>query len=110
MDQVRAETRRTNPDAYDALRREKYIQGVNEDRPAVISVNTFFAALAVNELLARIHPFRNTDNSEFATVRGDLCEFVLFREPEDTSRGILRRKSVWVIVSLLGRPSLSVPS
>ncbi len=110
MEQVRAEeTRRTSPEAYDDLLRQKYIQGVNEERPAVISVNTFFAALAVNELLARIHPFRNIDNFEFSTVRGDLCEFVLLREPEEVSQGHLAKEvGLGDRDPLLGRPSLSV--
>jgi hypothetical protein len=80
--QIRAEeTKRTNPERFAELRKQKYIQGVEVDRPAVISVNAFFAALAINEFLARIHAFRNVDNDEFVTVRGDLCEFALLREP-----------------------------
>ncbi len=110
MEHVRAEeTRRISPDVYADLLRQKYIQGVNEERPAVISVNTFFAALAVNEFLARIHPFRNIDNAEFATVRGDLCEFALFREPEDVPRGHLTKNvGLGDRDPLLDRPSLSV--
>ncbi len=62
-EQIRAEeTRRTDPARYCELRRQRYIQGIDEDRPAVISVNTFFAAVAVNDFLARIHGFRNADN------------------------------------------------
>jgi hypothetical protein len=35
-EQIRAEeTRRTNPDLYRELRRQRYIQGVDEERPAV---------------------------------------------------------------------------
>lgn len=90
--QIRAEeTKRTDPERFAELRRQKYIQGVEVDRPAVISVNTFFAALAVNEFLARIHAFRNVDNGEFGTVRGDLCEFALLREPSQPSAGHLSR-------------------
>jgi hypothetical protein len=90
--QIRAEeTRRTNPERFAELRRQKYIQGVEVDRPAVISVNTFFAALAVNEFLSRIHAFRNVDNDEFGTVRGDLCEFALLREPSFPSTGHFSR-------------------
>lgn len=90
--QIRAEeTKRTNPERFAELRKQKYIQGVEVDRPAVISVNTFFAALAVNEFLARIHTFRNVDNDEFGTVRADLCEFALLREPGLASTGHLSR-------------------
>ncbi len=90
--QIRAEeTKRTAPERFAELRKQKYIQGVEVDRPAVISVNTFFAALAMNEFLARLHAFRNVDNDEFGTVRGDLCEFALLREPGLSSAGHLSR-------------------
>ena len=109
-EQVRAEeVRRTNPDRYRELRRQKYILGIEEERPAVISVNAFFAALAVNEFLARIHVFRNVDNSAFSTVRGDLCEFALSREPEEGSSGHLRKElGLGDCEPPIGRPSLSV--
>ena len=109
-EQIRAEEmRRTNPDRYRELRRQKYILGVEEERPAVISVNAFFAALAVNEFLARIHVFRNVDNSAFSTVRGDLCEFALSREPEEGSSGhFLKELGLGDCEPLIGRPSLSV--
>lgn len=106
--QIRAEeTRRTNPERFAELRKQKYIQGVEVDRPAVISVNTFFAALATNEFLARIHAFRNVDNDEFGTVRGDLCEFALLREPGLSSTGHLSRSiGAGDQSPLLGRVSL----
>ncbi len=109
-EQIRAEELlRTDPVRYRELRRQRYIMGVDEDRPAVISVNMFFAALAVNEFLARVHQFRNVANGEFATVRGDLCEFVLYREAEEGSRGhLVREVGVGDCDPLLGRPSLSV--
>ena len=89
-EQIRAEELlRTDPVRYRELRRQRYIMGVDEDRPAVISINAFFAALAVNEFLARVHLFRNVENSESSTVRGDLCEFVLYREAEEGSKGHL---------------------
>ena len=57
---------RTDPDFYADQLRRGYIKGVNVDRPAVISINTSVASAAVNELLARLHPFRTRPNSEFA--------------------------------------------
>lgn len=69
-----AATRRENPAQYEALRREKYIAGVQEDRPAVISVNTLYASLAVNELLARLHGFRDDGNGDFASVGMSLTQ------------------------------------
>lgn len=65
-EQVRAESlHRRAPKQYAALRKEGYIQGVNVDSPAVISINGFAASHAVNEMLARIHPFRRDDNCEY---------------------------------------------
>ena len=107
-EQVRAEElQRTDPDRYRELRRQKYIPGIEEERPAVISINAFFAALAVNEFLARVHVFRNVDNSAFSTVRGDLCEFALCREPEEGSRGICSKSSALAIATA-DRPSFAV--
>jgi hypothetical protein len=107
-EQIRAEeTKRISPERFAELRRQKYIQGVEVDRPAVISVNAFFAALAVNEFLARIHAFRNVDNDEFGTVRGDLCEFALLREQSISSAGHLSRYiGLGDQSPLLGRVSL----
>jgi hypothetical protein len=109
-ERIRAEeTRRTDPARYEELRRQRYIQGIEEERPAVISVNAFFAALAVNEFLARVHDFRNVINSEFSVVRGDLCEFALHREPEGGSKGhLLKEVGIGDCEPLIGRPSLSV--
>ncbi|MBI1331457.1 MAG: ThiF family adenylyltransferase [Armatimonadetes bacterium] len=108
-EQVRAEAlKRTNPDAYREQLAAKYIRGVNEDRPAVISVNMFFGALAVNEFLARIHPFRNLENSEYDIVRGDLCEWMLLRETAAESSGhLIKEIGKGDIEPLLDMPGLS---
>ena len=63
---------RANPDEYRERHARGYVQGVQVDRPAVISVNMCFASLAVNEVLARLHPFRMDDNEEFGTIRMSL--------------------------------------
>jgi hypothetical protein len=83
MDQVEAEgMRRTNPGLYQRQRGEGYLRGVQEDRPAVITVNGTFASLAVQELLARLHPYRNRPNGEFAYIGGNLAEVQLYTEAE----------------------------
>lgn len=81
--------RRSDPSAYEQLGGEKYLHGVAEDRPAVISINTLVASLAVNELLARIHPFRDDPNYEVAAYRVNLNEGVLLPEPETDACSIL---------------------
>jgi hypothetical protein len=83
LEEVRAEgLKRQNPSAYEEQRKAGYIKGVKEDRPAVISVNTNLAALAVNELIARIHPFREKDNRFYAKTGLSLSEAVLYPEAE----------------------------
>ncbi|HWB58682.1 MAG TPA: ThiF family adenylyltransferase, partial [Chthoniobacteraceae bacterium] len=58
-----AETlKRTDPEQYEAQRKEGYIRGVRTESPAVISINGLIASAAVNEFLARIHRFRLEQN------------------------------------------------
>jgi hypothetical protein len=50
-----------------------------------------FAALSVNEFLARIHPYRNRPNGEYAYVPGNLSEMALLPEPEGEACPLLKR-------------------
>lgn len=61
--------KRSNPCAYEERRKVGYIKGIREDQPAVISVNMIASATAVNELLARVHPYRVVSNGAFAIRR-----------------------------------------
>lgn len=109
LEQVRAAgLRRTDPAAYEEQRRAKYITGVNEDRPAVISVNMFFASLAVNELLARLHPYRDDDNGRFAAYRFSLSQAQTYTEPEGAPcKLLLRHIGRGDVRPLLDMPELS---
>jgi len=69
-----ASLKRANPQEYENGIKEKYIVGVQEDRPAVISVNMLLASMAVNELLARLHGFRDDGNEGFAATRISLTQ------------------------------------
>ncbi len=81
IDQLRAEgLKRTDKNYYNKLKKEKYIKDGNEESPAVISVNMSVAALAVNDFLARIHPFRNEPNSDFSIQRFSLVNGLHFHE------------------------------
>jgi len=92
MEQVRAAgLRRANPAAYAAELHAKYLVGVQEDRPAVMSVNMQFASLAVNEFLARLHPYRDDDNTHFATYRLSLTQAQLYTEGEGEPCRVLAR-------------------
>jgi len=109
MEQVEAEElRRTNPEMYRARRDEGYIRGVEENRPAVISVNMFFASLGVHEFLGRLHQFRNLPNRSYAVVRGNLMEPFLATEVDGEPCAVLRRHiGRGDVEPLLERPDLS---
>ena len=90
LEQVRAEGLfRTDPAAYKEQRRAGYIKGVDEKAPAVVSVNSTIASLAVNEFLARIHPFRSCANVDRATIRFNFMETLALHETETDACGIL---------------------
>ncbi|HEY9229559.1 MAG TPA: ThiF family adenylyltransferase [Gemmatimonadaceae bacterium] len=100
---------RTEPAAYREQVREKYIRGVREDRPAVVSVNAFFASLAVNELLARVHGYRDDDNDDFATYGASLTQARLINADEGSPCPVLSRFAGRGDVSPpLGLPELSI--
>ena len=70
MEQVRAAGLfRTDPTAYRTQLEDGYIRGVQEDRPAVVQLNSLVASLAVNEFLARLHPYRLDPNGDYAVHR-----------------------------------------
>lgn len=72
--------RRTDPVAHAQQMKDGYIAGVHGHRPAVISVNMYAAALAVTELLARLHPFREESNGEYGSVTFSLASMELMYE------------------------------
>jgi len=86
-----AALRRSNPAAYLNQLKEKYIVGVQEDRPAVISVNMQFASAAVNEFLARLHNFRDDGNVPFAVNRVSLTQAQSYFEPDGETCPVLAR-------------------
>lgn len=61
---------------------DKYIKGMRVSRPAVISVNMFAASLAVNDFLARIHPYRKQSNADVASIEFSLAELRLTPDEE----------------------------
>lgn len=83
MEDVRAEgERRRNPAHHAELQRAGYIRNVREDRPAVISVNTVFSGLIVNEFLARLHDFRDEPGDLYATIGFSLSQMAIYPEAE----------------------------
>ncbi len=73
---------RTDPAAHKRQVEDGYIRGVQGRRPAVISVNMFGSSLAVNEFLARLHPYREESNECHAEVTFSLASMELFTEAE----------------------------
>jgi hypothetical protein len=83
LDRVREDgLRRKDALAYRQQVADGYILGMEEQRPAVISVNMFAASLAVNDLLARLHPFREEPNGHVASIEFSLASMELLCEPE----------------------------
>ena len=110
LEQVRAAgLKRSNPDAYRALLDEGYIKGVAEDRPAVIQLNGLIASLAINELLARLHPYRIDPNGDYAIHRISLSHGIYEYEPDGAPCETLRKHvGRGDIVPLLEMPELSI--
>jgi ThiF family/Prokaryotic homologs of the JAB domain len=66
-EQLRAAAmKRHDPAEYARQLTEKYIKGVAEDRPAVNGVNMLYSAMAIMDLLARVHPYRIAGNASFS--------------------------------------------
>ncbi len=89
MNQLMAEgMKRTDPAAYRDQLARGYLRGVPEDRPAVISINMQIASMAVNEFLARLHPYRLDDNSSSAVVRVNFVGTEIVRSLEGEASGM----------------------
>lgn len=107
MARVAAEgLRRTDPGAYQDQVDAGYIEGVVENRPAVISVNMQLAAMAVNEFLARLHPYRLDPNGESAVVRVGFMQNECRREGDGAPCQVLSRHAGRGDVT----PSLDMPA
>jgi hypothetical protein len=80
--------RRTDLTAYRDQLRAGYIHGVDEDRPAVISINMHMASSAVNEFLARLHPYRLDENDKSAVLRTSFIQAASYRDVEPAVMGM----------------------
>ena len=110
MEQVRAAgLLRTDPAAYRAQLEDGYIRGVQEDRPAVIQLNSLISSLAVNELLARLHPYRLDSNGDYAVHRLSLSHGIYEHESGgDPCPLLLRHVGRGDVTPLLDWAELSV--
>ncbi len=81
LQQLQAESmKRVNISVFEELAQNKYLVNVNESSPAVISINMQVAATAINDFLARVHPFRNIENREIDITRIFFHEWTMFSE------------------------------
>jgi hypothetical protein len=100
--------KRTDPAAYKEQLKAKYIKGVQEDRPAVVSVNMHYASLAVNEFLARLHPYRDDGNDGFAWFGSSLTQARFFQAGDgEPCPALSRHVGRGDVTPLLDMPALS---
>jgi proteasome lid subunit RPN8/RPN11 len=83
---------RRDPAAHQRQVKDGYIRGVAGHRPAVISVNMLASSIAVNEFLARLHPYREDANANHAAVIFSLASMEIISEPETGVCPILARR------------------
>ena len=92
MEQVRAAgLLRTDPAGYRMQLQDGYIRGVKEDRPAVVQLNSLVASLAVNEFLARLHPYRLDPNGDYAVHRLSISHGIYEHEKDGEPCPMLAR-------------------
>lgn len=102
--------KRRNPELYAERLREKYIDGAEEEAPAVISVNMTMAAMAINECLARLYHTRNQPNRDFAVTRMNLAEMEIEAVPEGVPCPVFAPGlAAGDTIPPLGLPELSAP-
>lgn len=109
LEQLRAaDLKRTSPEAYQEQLQSKYIIGVAEDRPAVISINMYFASLAVNEFLLRLHRCRDDTNADYAIHCISLTQGAIYSDVDNEPCSVFSRHVGRGHVNpLLNLPSLS---
>lgn len=72
-------------DPVEFAKREKqgYVHNANVDRPAVISINMQISSMAINEMLNRLHPFKDDTPGSYARVMMDYCGGCIENTGED---------------------------
>lgn len=100
--------RRNDPDAHAQQVKDGYIRGAPTSRPAVVSINFQLAAMAVTELLARLHPFRDSPNHTYEHLLLDLADMTILHERHGSVCPIVKgRVGLGDRNPLLGLPELS---
>ena len=104
---LEAEYLRLNaPDVHREKVKEGYIKGIAEEAPSVISLNMRASATAVNELLARLYPFRHEHNSGYARTFFSLAA----TEEDYTAEGKFKRVDDVELATGAREPLLGLPA
>ena len=75
--------KRQSPEDFKDLEKRGYVHNANVDRPAVISINMQISSMAVNELLNRLHPFKDEEPENYARVVLDYTGGCIINQAED---------------------------
>lgn len=94
------------PDVHREKVKEGYIRGMAEEAPSVISLNMRASAAAVNELLARLYPFRHEHNSGYARTFFSLAA----AEEDYTAEGKFKRGDNGELATGAREPLLALPA
>ncbi len=89
------ELHKRDPAAAAQQIQDKYIKGIQVQRPAVISVNMLVSSLAVNDFLARLHPYRKVPNSAIAAIEFSLGEIRMTADEEMDDCPLMSRFVGW---------------
>jgi hypothetical protein len=65
--------RRQDPAEFSKRLKAGYVHNADVESPAVISVNMQISSMAINELLNRLHPFKDDPAGNYARVMMDYC-------------------------------------
>jgi len=109
MDDYHAEElKRVDPDAYDDELDRGYLKGVKDDQPAVGAINIRASSMAVCDLLARLHGYRNDPNEEYAIQHFELVNGIDDREGHGELCPLFAKVVAWGDTTLLlNMPALS---
>lgn len=112
LDDVRAAgLARTDPEAYMQQLQDGYVSGVEVHRPAVITLNMLLASIGVNELLARLHPYRDDQNHAYDHIEVDLGDMQMMPSSKSATCPIFKRDvGKGDVRPLLDLPELSIGS
>ncbi|MCZ4320294.1 ThiF family adenylyltransferase [Aequorivita viscosa] len=76
--------------------RQAYFENAEVDSPAVISINTACSSMAVNEMLSRIHPYRNSNNDKYSFTVINITEWEISSYEVEETKDKLHSNNIGV--------------